>query len=530
MNAPAIKMSRGRLILAALFVYLLLVSLIFFKILRNNNGHFVYTQDDPYIHLALSEQLAHGHYGLNPGETASPSSSILWPFLLIPFAGHAAQAYMPLFWNLLFGALAACVIAATVERLPGFDEEHTGSLRARQLTILVLLTLDANLIALTFVGMEHTLQVLLAILCAAGLIRTWQQAKVPAWCLVAAAIGPMVRYESISITVAVCLVLIGLRQWRRSVALFAIAVTPMALFGLYLRHLGLPMLPLSVLVKGHANRGSGAMHPLVQTLSDNLRIIPDRPSSWPILLLTVVLIIACLRERDRLRRFILAAAALVALLQILVGRFDASNRYEPYAVIFATLIFVCAAKAPRSISFAYVALALFFIGSNFTEGARRAAALSRSIYDQQYQMHRFIAQFHPSGVAVNDLGLTSFERPQGVYILDLVGLASPEASREVHKTPAWLKNITEEHGIDLAILYPEWFHIPPSWTPVAKICTPENMKELGGQCVVFYSTEDRATQTIREEFARFAPTLPSEDIVQTDPPRQEGGLLMPQRQ
>ena len=41
-------------------------------VLAGNGGAFAYPLDGPYIHLALAEQILHGHYGLNPGEPASP--------------------------------------------------------------------------------------------------------------------------------------------------------------------------------------------------------------------------------------------------------------------------------------------------------------------------------------------------------------------------------------------------------------------------------------------------------------------------
>jgi hypothetical protein len=135
------KDSSRSLMLAALTCYLLLVAVMFVKIRANNDGHFFYALDDPYIHLALSEQLAHGHYGLNPGEATSPSSSIVWPFLLIPFAGHPLHLYMPLLWNVLFGSLAMWVIAGTVSRLPGFDGDSDRMAWGKRLGIALLLML-----------------------------------------------------------------------------------------------------------------------------------------------------------------------------------------------------------------------------------------------------------------------------------------------------------------------------------------------------------------------------------------------------
>jgi hypothetical protein len=39
-------------------------------------GHFSYYLDDAYIHLALAQQIAHGHYGLNASEPSSPSQAL----------------------------------------------------------------------------------------------------------------------------------------------------------------------------------------------------------------------------------------------------------------------------------------------------------------------------------------------------------------------------------------------------------------------------------------------------------------------
>ncbi|HWE27085.1 MAG TPA: hypothetical protein VHB97_03740, partial [Polyangia bacterium] len=54
--------------------------------LVHNHGHFYYPLDDPYIHLRVAQRIWHGGYGINAGEFSSPCSSVLWPFLLAPFA------------------------------------------------------------------------------------------------------------------------------------------------------------------------------------------------------------------------------------------------------------------------------------------------------------------------------------------------------------------------------------------------------------------------------------------------------------
>ena len=84
----------------------LAVVVLFAGILKINNGTFVYTLDDPYIHLALAEKIAQGHYGINSGEASAPSSSIVWPFLLAPGARPAWGTYLPLALNTIFCGLA----------------------------------------------------------------------------------------------------------------------------------------------------------------------------------------------------------------------------------------------------------------------------------------------------------------------------------------------------------------------------------------------------------------------------------------
>lgn len=60
----------------------------------------MYTLDDPYIHLSLAENLLRGHYGVNLDEVASPSSSILYPFLLACALGEA-WLISGFFWDAL---------------------------------------------------------------------------------------------------------------------------------------------------------------------------------------------------------------------------------------------------------------------------------------------------------------------------------------------------------------------------------------------------------------------------------------------
>ncbi len=525
--------NRSRFALLALSscFFLLLVGLVFYKILGRNDGHFIYALDDPYIHLALSDQIAHGHYGINPTDPSSPSSSILWPLLLAPFARDSFQVYMPLVLNLLFGLAAVWMIAYAVTKWP--PEGGVTFTRGwwSKLAEIVLLVLASNLVGLTFLGMEHVLQVFLSIACAVGLTFAWDGERLPSWCLVAAAAAPLVRYEDIALTFAVSLVLVASHRKRMAALVFAVGALPLVAFGFFLHHAGLPALPTSVLVKGSAPTHStgllrtawgiffGAAHYAEHSLLHEM-------TRWPLLALSIALIYTWIADRNRTHRILLSAGIAVGLLQLTVGRFGWYNRYEIYAVIFLTILFVRSVSGKLA-TWSPLFLALFLLGAPYLEGVARLPDASRDIYRQQYQMHRFIDRFYRKSVAVNDLGLTSYQRPAGVYVLDVYGLGSPEAAAVSDKSATWLQQVVERHHIGLAILFPEWFNIPSTWTAVGKMCNSDPVFIDGGRCVVFYSTSADSTPEIRSDLTRFVPTLPKGVLFQFDPPKAEGGIYLP---
>ncbi|RSL16215.1 hypothetical protein EDE15_1726 [Edaphobacter aggregans] len=513
--------TRGLVAFSVAF-YLLLAIVILISILHKTGGTFVYPLDDPYIHLAMAEQLVHGHYGINTVEASSPSSSILWPLLLIPFAGTSWQVYLPLAWNLLFGLASAGLIGAVVAGWPG------GSALATQKTpwwqqavIATLLILLANLVSLTFIGMEHVLQVMLSLCCAIGMLEAMEGRTMPSWSLAAAIIAPMVRYEDLALTVAVAIGLIGLKQGRKAAIVLAGSVVPLIGFSLFLKAKGLPILPTSVLVKGGAYKtGTSPVMSLLSGIRENVIQDLQHLERASMALLLLILLVLLWRERSRTRRFVIGGAAWVAAIQLLIGRFGWFHRYEVYAFIFVALILVrILAEKPTTFRFALVAFLLLFCARPYILGTLMTPRGSFEVYEQQYQMHRFMTGFYGHDVALNDLGLVSYQRPAGVYVLDLFGLASPEASRQVDKTAPWLDDIVQRHGVHMAMLYPAWFQIPSSWTPLAKLCLDRPHQVVSESCVVFYSTSAPTLEQTRAAVARFARTVPPPAVFSLYPER-----------
>ena len=102
----------------AVAAFAVLMTAVLVAAMARTAGHFVYSLDDPYIHLALAERLARGHYGINLFEVTSPSSSIIWPFLLIPGADTSFHSWLPLALNFAFGCATAWLYGRFAADLP----------------------------------------------------------------------------------------------------------------------------------------------------------------------------------------------------------------------------------------------------------------------------------------------------------------------------------------------------------------------------------------------------------------------------
>lgn len=506
-NSPCSDRERKRHLpsnssVACVAIYLVVTAILVFRIQAATGGHFIYALDDAYIHLQLASNIAHGNYGINAHEISTPSSSIIWPFLLIFGTDSSWHALVPFIWNLLFGSIAAFLLGLIIDRWDWAGEGHLGT--AKRLLTSLLFVFVANLVGLTFVGMEHTLQVLLALGSAYGIIQVLEERALPTWCIACAALGPAVRYENAAITVAIVIVLIIQKRIRTAVILIVLsALTPM-IFSAAMIHEGLHALPNSVLAKAQLSpTHTGVSLHLIGNLgfqikSELLNV------SFNLLLLLVALVAV---KSTRWRAQFLWAAFSALFLHALVGRFGWFHRYEVYAVAFgATILFV--AFQQFRVSWYLVAFELLLISAPYIQAVLQAPSASLDIYNQQFQISRFLKDYYRQSAAVNDLGLASYRHTPGTYVLDLAGLGSQEALEAGRFNPDALESMTHRHQIGLAILYPDKFAIPESWHPVAILHSPLPIVSVNSETVVFYATQDGDESQIRSELLSFQTTVP----------------------
>jgi hypothetical protein len=507
----------------ALFIvitFTILAGLVFLK----TDGTFSYSLDDPYIHLALAENILHGHYGVNLNEPSAPASSIIYPFLLAGMLALGLGQFAPLVINALASLGAVLVL---LDIIGGENRLVPKSQRLLAFAIVFIVMVATNLIGVSFTGMEHALHVFTSLLVLNGLIRTVETGRVPLWMMAALIVNPLVRFEGVALSGAAILALIWLGHWRIAVITGLVIAILVGGFMYWLTTIGLDPLPSSVLAKSAVMSSvlePGSVLSVAKTIAKNFDESLTSESGMLLLIIAAFLVMRPVarrpidwRDPDLIVAFTVAAAIFAHLC---FGQYGHFERYEVYEIItgFSAILYIWRVPINRFLAnanFLSLGFAIFFfigVTSQYWSATVLTPAASRSIYLQQYQMHRFATEFYKGPVAVNDLGWVSFENNH--YVLDLWGLGSEKIRRLGHRmTPEnieVLDRLIKEHGIQLIMVYRDWFPIrPASWKPIGVLEMEPGFHTTAHRDVAFYTTPFADEEKIREQLASFEHTLPS---------------------
>ena len=475
-------------------------------ILVRGDGAFTYALDDPYIHLALAEQLRAGTYGINPGEVSTPSSSVLWPFLLVPTAGLALTP-------LVLAVVATLLSAWLLVRLLDLVTDGAAARRpALSATVAAVPLLLLNWAGVAFTGMEHSAHVTASLAVGTGLVEVAVRERLPWWLVAGLVAGPLLRYEGLAVTVAGAAVLFWTGRRRIALAAGAAAVLPLAAFSAFAVANGLDLLPSSVLSKSDVADGSGS--PVVAAAS-----ALGSAFAHPLFAVLTAGLLGHAALRRRLTP-LHAYALAVLLAHALAGRFGWFTRYELYAYAAVLPVVAHLARRPlravfaERLGLAYVAVAAAVVAAlapDYVRNTARVAAAADNIHVQQAQLARFVAEHWRAPVAVHDIGLVAYDG--GEYVVDLWGLASQEArqARTAGEDVEWMARLAEEHDAGLAMIYddPDWFpEVPAGWTPVAVLRAEMEHVTVGDLEVTFFATSPSEVARLRAELRDFGPTLP----------------------
>ncbi|MGC8203800.1 hypothetical protein ACP2AV_13950 [Aliiroseovarius sp. PTFE2010] len=462
---------------------------------------FEYPLDDPYIHLAIGEQIAAGGYGINPGEYASAASSALYPLLLAPMADWQLA---PLVWNMV-GLVAAAWLFARIMIESGFAARFP-----RAVWLAALAPLAVNLPGLAFTGMEHTLHAAASLAILLGVLRVAQGRGIGLMLVAGVFLAPALRLEGLGLALLAAVAVAFLRGVIPAVGLAATALVPVAGFIAFLTARGIGPLPSSVMAK----TGDGGMADasladrLMATFSNNMETVPGIMLG----LMTLFALLAGLRADDRTSSTIALVAGLAGVAHLFLGQVGWLNRYEGYVAL--TLAGALLATAPfqtalRPLMVWGSGAVLAVMGAAYTmDFARVGFWAPRGIYLQHAQMARFIRDYYPHDVAANDVGRIAWQNPN--HVLDIWGLASDTARKaRLAGQGAWASDLVRADGAGLAMIYAD--HLDGAfegWTKLGDLQLKYPRGFLGGDAMQFYATRAETVAPLRSALAQFAPTLP----------------------
>ena len=542
---PAPPPARGRVYaawpeLAAALLFLGMAGFFIGVVMANEGGRYAYTIDDIYIHMSIAKTLAfQGVWGTSAqAGFSSGASSLVWPALLaLCFRLFGVHECWPLVLNLL-AAVGLLFYAGRLTR------RTTG---AGFLSFLVLLGLIGlvPLYPLVSTGMEHCLQALLTLIFVdlSARLLTRDAQRLTSWgaeATLCAVAGLMVatRYEGLFVAAPVGLLLLCQRRWRLAILRGVAAAAPVTLFGFYAVSKGWYFLPNTLLLKTNA--------PPVRTWAEFVlyisrwyTVLSALPYVSSLVTVLTVALVASLQRQWSLWSYpalFLFIALLTTVEHLQFAALGWFYRYEAYLIVLAVVGVGVAMgyDSPRLGRdywwsarplpyYAGLALAAVIFGEPFRERSvevfGRTAQASYNIYEQQYQVGRFVQRFYRGkGVAANDIGTVNFLGE--INLLDLYGLTNLDVfrARRAHTiNNETIRELCKKHGVELVVGYPEWGPmyggLLPEWVPVGRwIITKNVIAAYAG--VTFFAPNLASAPRLMQELQEFSVDLPK-DVIQT---------------
>jgi hypothetical protein len=359
-----------------------------------------------------------------------------------------------------------------------------------------------NLTGLVYTGMEHSLQLLAVAAVVSGLKEFTEKRRISKLLAVSLVVAPLVRYECLAVSIPVLVFLFVSGERKKSVALFSIIAVLLGAFSVFLLSIGLDPLPASVSAKSAVVGDSGSISSILRNLSDSVRSFRGMAQ---LLVLVPLISVFAGRNRNSGEKLLAGAAVLAVILHMLAGRSGWFHRYGVYMWAFSILVCFHLYRElvlRHSLVFSVILLAL---SADYLSGYTKIPAASTNIYQQQYQMRRFVHNWLQEPVAVNDLGLVSMGYDK--YVLDLWGLATPSALAGA-ADPAWVDSAASVNGVNTAIVYSDEIVGVQHWISVARmqISPPLVVCVSGG--VDFLSAPWSSADSLRAKLVEFEKTLP----------------------
>lgn len=507
-----LPVSWWKYVLAPIVTILFLLLLVMYQ----TGGQLNFTLDDPYIHLAVAENILKGTYGVNLGEFSAPSSSIIWPFLLLPLAGTFLGPAWAFVLNVLFALCTVVIFAKTVETVTS-GKKFTPSIHVK-VGVVYLVFLFTNLAGLSFLGMEHTLQVFMASILILGVIREIETSKLSPLLLIGIIVAPLVRYELLALTVPTLLLLVARGHNKPAIKWGFISVIPLVIFSLFLHFNNHAPLPTSVLSKSSYIADTGRLEGLLFNFFSNWSL---NQAKFLVQLAGLSFLASLfLPLKYRLLSYWLIAAT---LLHLAVGRFGWFHRYEIYVWGSAIIVslytsYTLLQKRPKAgaVLLFILAAALPMMSLPYIKGLAKIPAAAEEIYSLHYNLHILTTEHIKAPVGVTDLGWVAYNNP--FYVFDYAGLAnaeslSPDLSQQSYTE--WRHRSALENNLKAVFVFTHHpkTHRPPQWTKVGRLSLPRRPVTSAGSAFDIYVPDLNDVQKVSRALRNFRPHIKKKNFV-----------------
>lgn len=519
-------------LMVSLFMYWLLTFLLLNLSFAATSGHFGYPLDDTYIHMAIGKHFAQNWvWGISYNQFSSSTSSPLWTFLIaLTYKFVGVNEWVPLFLCLIIGTVLLCYIYKLLQNTPNL---------IRLLGFILLIVLFIPLPILTLTGMEHVLQSFLAL----GLIFTAVEYPstnsnrsklliLLAWAGAAA----FTRYETMFLITAITIFFLSKKMVGSAFLIQIAGWLPITLYGLYSVSQGWYFLPSSLLLKGNLPHLS--VSGLVNFLSRPLFKLEANPHLLLLLMCCLIAYLWC--ERQKLlaletEKSTLLIFIFTTLLQLQFADIGWFYRYEAYLIVIGCVILLRIfnvvieqfeqTKQPvletniisQGIIGLIIILFIIPIVIRASTAMREYPSAVGNIYEQQYQMGRFVQRFYDGkNIVANDIGAINYLAD--INTLDLYGLGTlqiVQARRNSEFNQIFVDNLVTQHNPEIIIIYDIWFKedIPESWVKIGEWQILNNVV-AGDDTVSFYVPQASRTAEAVANLQQFSPLLP-ETVIQS---------------
>lgn len=500
------------------FLVFLLISL------SGTDNRYIYPLDDTYIHIKIATNFSqHGVWGMTKDSFSSLSSSLLWSSLLsLTFFAFGANQLIPLLLTFILASLLLVYI---------FRQFNIRSLPpSSNFFGLLAIIFFTPLLPLVFTGLEHVLHALLTLFFINSAARALTTGSTGDYkvLLILGILMVSARYEGCFLIAGTVLLLLLKKRWLHSILLAVSGALPVVIFGLISLQQGWYFFPNSVLLKGNIPDIS-SVHSFFSWLAEPWKTAFTHPHIILLLLAALFTLIALwVKIRDLWQpvtsMVFLFSLGLIAHIQF--AKLGWFYRYEAYLIIIGIFVLISAISEiwdlyrPHSkIQRIEVGIiSVIIITALMVRGVTAHIEIPqacKNIYEQQYHIGLFLKNYYTGeNIAANDIGAINFLAD--IQCLDLWGLNNmsvAQAKRENTYNTEFIRKITHNHHIKIAVLYHHWYDdfggLPPEWTKVAEWSITDNVV-CGDDTVTFYAVDPTAKKDLAFNLKQFSLTLPSD--------------------